>query len=873
MRNKILFFIFLFASFSGDCHLTIHVIGYYNGVGLNKDIDLLLSELKKLGHEARFVLVSDLQPPPQADINIFNDVYQPYFFAYAKKNYFLPNPEQYSHSKEVLRGFDTILCKTKEAERIYKTVHPHVEFISFSCQDCYDPTIPKDYKLPLHLVGASCQKGDATVAKVWIDNPQFPSLSLIRHKGNACYPPAPNLKLTYGYLPEEEIRRLQNHHGLHLCPSETEGFGHYIIEAMSCGAVIVTTDAPPMNAFISDPRCLAKYSKTGSMNFATSYFVDEKSLEKSVAHLLTLPEEELQKIGQKNREWYLQNDLFFKRRLAEVFPTDGVSQKEEKNLWGNTHFLWNLGLASRAEWGPGRNPFHFFDHYYDLREHRSFAHVKRGDVVWMRCVQVPTFAQEILPTLAEPIILLISDGDESFPSGCQGLEIDALLAHDKILHVFAQNCDYKGSNKKISPLPIGIDFHSIAYRGGWFGESAQSPEEQESQLKEILAGLKPTYLRKRKAFVDFQLADSMREGHCKRFTECHEDRTTIFKRLSATQLIEHGPKMKRSDLWKTKGQYAFSISPHGNGLDCHRTWEDLVLGCIVIVKTSPLDPLYEGLPVVIVKDWDEVTEDNMQKWLEQYKDAFTNLSYRMKLTNDYWMNKIRTAAHIVQSSRTLNYLIPPEIKNDALYQALYEIAGKEDVKTILEIGSSAGQGSTEAFVKGIEKSGHPVTLFCMEVSKTRFSALKQQYQGCSFVKCYHVSSVPLSLFPQVEEVTRFYNTIPTHLNSAPLEMVLDWLRCDIEYIEKENVPQNGIEIIQSENGVQHFDVVLIDGSEFTGEAELNRVYGARYLILDDTNAFKNYANRKRLLQDPRYELVEENLGLRNGYAIFKRKES
>ena len=37
------------------------------------------------------------------------------------------------------------------------------------------------------------------------------------------------------------------------------------------------------------------------------------------------------------------------------------------------------------------------------------------------------------------------------------------------------------------------------------------------------------------------------------------------------------------------------------------------LGCIAIVKTSVLDPLYEDLPVWIVQDWKEVTRDNMQK--------------------------------------------------------------------------------------------------------------------------------------------------------------------------------------------------------------------------------------------------------------------
>ncbi|PMB30600.1 hypothetical protein CEN43_16495 [Fischerella thermalis BR2B] len=47
----------------------------------------------------------------------------------------------------------------------------------------------------------------------------------------------------------------------------------------------------------------------------------------------------------------------------------------------------------------------------------------------------------------------------------------------------------------------------------------------------------------------------------------------------------------------------------------------------------------------------------------------------------------------------LNRLIPPEIKNDEFYAILQRITREENIKTVLEIGSSSGEGSTEAFVK------------------------------------------------------------------------------------------------------------------------------------------------------------------------------
>lgn len=219
----------------------------------------------------------------------------------------------------------------------------------------------------------------------------------------------------------------------------------------------------------------------------------------------------------------------------------------------------------------------------------------------------------------------------------------------------------------------------------------------------------------------------------------------------------------------------------------------------------------------------------------------------------------------------LNHVIPPEIKDDEFYEIIQQLSRQADIKTVLEIGSSAGGGSTEAFVTGLRKNPNTTKLFCMEVSVPRFQQLKSRYQEDSFVQCYNVSSVPISCFPSERELELFYNFIPTALNNYPLEQVIGWLRQDIDYIRQTNVPENGIQLIKREHNIETFDMVLIDGSEFLGKAELEEVYGARIILLDDINGFKNYHNRQRLLADPCYQLIHENFPLRNGYSVFRRK--
>ena len=134
-----------------------------------------------------------------------------------------------------------------------------------------------------------------------------------------------------------------------------------------------------------------------------------------------------------------------------------------------------------------------------------------------------------------------------------------------------------------------------------------------------------------------------------------------------------------------------------------------------------------------------------------------------------------------------------------------------------------------------------------------------------------MSSIPFESFPEESEVVSFMESTPTNLNQYGIERVVGWLKQDIEYVQSADVPKNGIELIKKENNIKDFDMVLIDGSEFTGHAELELLYGAKFILLDDINAFKNYANYKQLLSDPNYELLEEDMQLRNGYAVFKRK--
>ena len=83
---------------------------------------------------------------------------------------------------------------------------------------------------------------------------------------------------------------------------------------------------------------------------------------------------------------------------------------------------------------------------------------------------------------------------------------------------------------------------------------------------------------------------------------------------------------------------------------------------------------------------------------------------------------------------TLDDLIASEMKDDDFYSVLGQIAGETSIRTLLEIGSSAGDGSTKALVESIKKRSDidEVALYCLEVSIPRFRELLSKYLVCHF---------------------------------------------------------------------------------------------------------------------------------------------
>ena len=204
--------------------------------------------------------------------------------------------------------------------------------------------------------------------------------------------------------------------------------------------------------------------------------------------------------------------------------------------------------------------------------------------------------------------------------------------------------------QKLRPLPIGLDFHSLSEKAAegviYRGVRATSAEHQQADLDTIGASLPPFIRRPIQAYGSrwrplseaaaaaspFCIerdgvsdgGDDDGDGGCPRAQALRVFSSALY----GGHIVIETDEVHRSESWRRHGRYAFVISPPGHGMDCHRTWEALALGCIPITLAptgSPegwCNPLFKGLPVVVVRRWEEVTEEALHKWRDMHAASF-----------------------------------------------------------------------------------------------------------------------------------------------------------------------------------------------------------------------------------------------------------
>lgn len=212
-----------------------------------------------------------------------------------------------------------------------------VFYTKHTSPDVFQPEVDRDWNSFLHLAGFSPFKNTRVIVQAWAKHPEWPKLVLRVIKADICawiedtFGGADggdwklaNVDYKCGSEPLAVKNALQNRIGLHLCPSETEGFGHYINEARSVGALILTTNVAPMNELVDEksgvlvghPR--AWWWQTKGDLFMPLARASVAEIEQGVEQILLMSIEERQRMGRRARSKFLEDRTYFLNAMTAL---------------------------------------------------------------------------------------------------------------------------------------------------------------------------------------------------------------------------------------------------------------------------------------------------------------------------------------------------------------------------------------------------------------------------------------------------------------------------------------------------------------------------------------------------------------------------
>jgi len=304
------------------------VVARANNYGLTRDAQILVEAMRAAGLRAEFSprkrwRLLDLLLGRKAAKRVLQLERASWrWFAAGSENWIMPNQERYPHRHLArLRRSTGVFAKTRHAERIFSELGARTIHVGFTSQDRLDPAVARDWSKFLHLAGGSTLKGTEDVLALWARHPEWPELVLVQKADNAPKSVPANVRLLSGYIDDAELKRLQNECGIHLCPSRAEGWGHNIVEALSTGACVVATDAPPMNEFVTAENGIpVRCGRQEPRHLGTCFYVDRDALEEAIASVLAMSEEDKRSMGRAARASFERIDKNFRERAREVFP-------------------------------------------------------------------------------------------------------------------------------------------------------------------------------------------------------------------------------------------------------------------------------------------------------------------------------------------------------------------------------------------------------------------------------------------------------------------------------------------------------------------------------------------------------------------------
>jgi hypothetical protein len=242
-------------------------------------------------------------------------------------------------------------------------------------------------------------------------------------------------------------------------------------------------------------------------------------------------------------------------------------------------------------------------------------------------------------------ILITAEADVTIPYNNFKKQIDccySVLENPRLKKWYSINVDF--AHPKLIPIPLGLPKHipfivdendKKSQYMGWVINFTIDKVSEKIKSKGIHMKTNFTCRDKKLLYSRMTLENS---------DNCFHDREGIRREavdVLRSKSIEVDTSLKPYDVYLDELiHHKFCLSLPGKGMDCYRTWEALTVGVIpIVLRTRYMDSIYDGLPVLIIDDINQITSDFLNQEFERMTSCIDSFDYK-KLTSSYWIDSI-----------------------------------------------------------------------------------------------------------------------------------------------------------------------------------------------------------------------------------------
>ena len=185
---------------------------------------------------------------------------------------------------------------------------------------------------------------------------------------------------------------------------------------------------------------------------------------------------------------------------------------------------------------------------------------------------------------------------------------------------------------------------------------------------------------------------------------------------------------------------------------------------------------------------------------------------------------------------------------------IYDICKNPKIKTIVEVGTWNGQGSTVCIMNGIINKN--AVLYSLEANKSKYD------EAVLFWNKYETFN-KLNLLYGTLHKEKFIDLNVLQKIGITEEAYIYHYVPEKAMIEDETVPLITLNDLK-------IDCILLDGGEYTTIGDFNVLikFNPKVIILDDSAVYKCKEIRETLFKNNKYTCYHDNLNDRHGATIF-----